>query len=418
MIKTSKTVITHQGKATPVAALKKEGHMAEAKAVEKLYEAKEPEAVVVRDKKSDWDDLMEAAYEGTQGKTPSLPMGFSRLNNHIQIRQALYFLLGGYTGSGKTSLADDAFVLNPIDYLLRNPQSLTKLHINYWSMERKKRFKLAKWLTRRIFLDTGEVIPITQFFGWKGPKDGLTAAQWDLVQQYRDYMEAVLEMITIIEGPQNPMAVKIFIDKYAKENGEIDSTDKFQPIYYPKDPHKITINLRDHIGLWKKEKRDGVMYSDKKAIIDLASSDARHARDFYNHTIVDLSQFNRDIANPIRIKNGDVEPQLEDFKDSGSTQEDADVVLTLFDVMRYASDKNGIEDPTGYDLTKLRDLSNGHKKYRSLKIAKNSYGSDDIRLGLAFQPVVGHFREMPKLSDMTETHYQEIITNEYFKPTW
>jgi hypothetical protein len=86
--------------------------------------------------------------------------------------------------------------------------------------------------------------------------------------------------------------------------------------------------------------------------------------------------------------------------------------------MRYASDKNGIEDPTGYDLTKLRDLSNGHKKYRSLKIAKNSYGSDDIRLGLAFQPVVGHFREMPKLSDMTETHYQEIITNEYFKPTW
>jgi hypothetical protein len=33
-----------------------------------------------------------------------------------------------------------------------------------------------------------------------------------------------------------------------------------------------------------------------------------------------VSQFNRSIANPMRIKAGDVEPQLEDFSDSSSTQ--------------------------------------------------------------------------------------------------
>lgn len=75
-----------------VVQLEKEGHLAEAKAVKELYEAKEPEVI------SDWDDLMGAAHEGMTGKTPSLPMGFSRLNNHVQIRQSLYFLLGGYTG--------------------------------------------------------------------------------------------------------------------------------------------------------------------------------------------------------------------------------------------------------------------------------------------------------------------------------
>lgn len=376
--------------------------------------AKEPEEV------SDWDDLIGAAEEGMTGKTPSLPMGFSRLNNHIQIRQALYFLLGGYTGSGKTSFVDDAFVLNPGDYLLLHPQNLLKLHINYFSMERKKRFKLAKWLTRRIFLDTGEIIPITQFFGWKGPRDGLTKAQYALVQQYRDYLESLLEMITIIEGPQNPMAAKVLIDKYARDRGHIDDSDKYRPKYYPHDPNLITINLFDHIGLWKKERRDNISYANKKEIIDLASSDCRHYRDFYNHTIVAASQFNRDIANPMRVKNGDVEPQLEDFKDSGSTQEDADVVLTLFDVMRYATDKNGIEDPTGYDLTKLRDQTNGQKKYRSLKVAKNSYGSDDIRIGLAFQPVIGHFKEMPKLlpDGLPDEVYDSIIDNDYFKPTW
>jgi len=75
-----------------VIQLEKEGHMAEAKAVKQLYEAKEPEVV------SDWDDLMQAASDGMHGKNPGVPMGFSRLNNHISIRPSMYFLLGGYTG--------------------------------------------------------------------------------------------------------------------------------------------------------------------------------------------------------------------------------------------------------------------------------------------------------------------------------
>ena len=42
------------------------------------------------------------------------------------------------------------------------------------------------------------------------------------------------------------------------------------------------------------------------------SDELRYARDFYGYSPVVVSQFNRDISNPIRIKNGDVEPQLED----------------------------------------------------------------------------------------------------------
>ena len=66
----------------------------------------------------------------------------------------------------------------------------------------------------------------------------------------------------------------------------------------------------------------------KKAAIDKMSDELRYARDFYGYTPVVVSQFNRDIANPMRLKNGDVEPQLEDFADSSQTQNDADVVLT------------------------------------------------------------------------------------------
>jgi replicative DNA helicase len=121
-----------------------------------------------------------------------------------------------------------------------------------------------------------------------------------------------------------------------------------------------------------------------------------------------VSQFNRDISNPIRIKNGDVEPQLDDFKDSSTTQEDADVVMALFDPMRYK-----VPDPSGYDLNKLVDTT-GSKFFRSLRIIKNSYGSDDIRIGLGFYGEIGMFKELPRKKDITDEDYAAVIDKSFF----
>jgi ABC-type lipoprotein export system ATPase subunit len=41
-----------------------------------------------------------------------IPMGFDRLNHHVGLRKATYYLIGGFTGSGKSSFLDDAFILN------------------------------------------------------------------------------------------------------------------------------------------------------------------------------------------------------------------------------------------------------------------------------------------------------------------
>jgi replicative DNA helicase len=138
------------------------------------------------------------------------------------------------------------------------------------------------------------------------------------------------------------------------------------------------------------------------------SDELRYARDMYGYSPVVVSQFNRDIANPIRIKNGDVEPQLEDFADSASTQNDADVVLALFDPMRYK-----VADPSGYNLDKLKDEF-GAKYYRSVRLIKNSYGEDDVRIGLGFLGQIGMFKELPRLKNMTESDYSAIINKTYF----
>jgi hypothetical protein len=110
----------------------------------------------------------------------------------------------------------------------------------------------------------------------------------------------------------------------------------------------------------------------------------------------------------MRLKNGDVEPQLEDFADSSSTQNDADVVLALFDPMRYK-----VADSSGYDLEKLKD-SYGAKYFRSLRLIKNSYGEDDIRVGLGFLGQIGMFKELPRQRDITDDDYYSITNKTYF----
>lgn len=352
-----------------------------------------------------FEELKIEIQAGIDGRNSGIPMGFQRLNNYISIRKSMYYLLGGYTGSGKTSLLDDAFVLNPMDYMIREKPEGIDLEIIYFSMERKKNFKLAKWICRKIFLSEGIIIPLNRMFGWVSKAERLTKDEHDLFLSCEDYISQLEEKVTIIQGPQNPTGFRKYVETiYAPTRGKIEEIDQYHKAYIPNNSNLITLILSDHIGLITKEKDLATI----KERIDKNSQDKQRWRDLYGFSPVDVSQLNRDISNPTRLKNGDVEVMLEDFKDSGSTQENADIVLSLFDPIRYK-----VPCPSGYDLDKLRDAS-GKKKYRSLKILKNSYGADDTRIGLAFQPEVGTFKELPKLDKMTEKIYQDIQEDNYF----
>lgn len=350
-----------------------------------------------------FDDLKGEIDKGMAGRNTGVPMGFNRLNRYIGIRKGIYTLVGGLTGSGKTSFIDDCYVLNPIDWFLSEAgqKSGIKLKIIYRSMERSRTYKLAKWISRKIFIDTGNIIPVPKLLGWT---DIMTREEYDMVLSYKSYLDEVEKIVTIIDGPENPIGIAKDLKAHAMSRGHTEDIDEYNKKYVPDDPNEITIVVIDHIGLLKTTKD----LSTKKQCIDKMSDELRFARDFYGYSPVVVSQFNRDISNPIRLKNGDVEPQLEDFKDSSQTQDDADVVLALFDPMRYK-----IPDPSGYDLDKLRD-DFGAKYFRSLRLIKNSYGEDDIRIGLAFMGQIGIFRELPKKKDITEDDYQSVINKTFF----
>ena len=348
-----------------------------------------------------FDQLKQEVQLGLDGRNGGIPMGFDRLNRYIGIRKSMYFLVGGLTGSGKTSFIDDAFVLNPFDWYISQKDPGIKLRIIYRSMERSRTYKLAKWVGRKIFLDHGVIIPVPKLLGWT---EKMSHDEHDLFLMYEDYMNRMDDVITIIDGPENPVGIAKELKAHALKNGRIEQIDEFNKRYFPNDESEITIVVIDHIGLLKTTKDQAT----KKQAIDKMSDELRYARDFYGYTPVVVSQFNRDISNPIRIKNGDVEPQLEDFAESSSTQNDSDIVLALFDPMRYK-----VADPSGYNLEKLKDEF-GAKYFRNLRLIKNSYGEDDVRIGLGFMGQIGMFKELPRRKDMTDADYEAVVNKSFF----
>lgn len=100
------------------------------------------------------------------------------------------------------------------------------------------------------------------------------------------------------------------------------------------------------------------------------------------------------------------------FAESSSTQNDADVIMALFDPLRY-----NVPDVSGYNLDKLRD-EYGNKYFRSLRVIKNTYGADDLRIGLAFFGQIGMFKELKKRKDMTDADYADVISKSYFLKEW
>ncbi len=348
-----------------------------------------------------FEQLRKEVELGLEGRNGGIPMGFDRLNRYIGIRKSMYFLVGGLTGSGKTSFIDDAFVLNPFDWYIAQKNPGIKLRIIYRSMERTRVYKMAKWVSRRIFLDHGIIVPVPRLLGWT---EKMSKDEHDLFLMYEDYIGNMSETITIIDGPENPVGIAKELKAHALQNGRIEQIDEYNKRYFPTHENEITIVVLDHIGLLKTTKDQ----TTKKQAIDKMSDELRFARDFYGYTPVVVSQFNRDISNPIRIKNGDVEPQLEDFAESSQTQNDADVVLALFDPMRYK-----VADPSGYDLNKLKD-EYGAKYFRSVRLIKNSYGEDDVRIGLGFMGQIGMFKELPKKASMTDSDYEAITNKTYF----
>ena len=242
-----------------------------------------------------FEDLRKQVQAGLEGRNGGIPMGFDRLNRYIGIRKSIYTLVGGLTGSGKTSFIDDAYVLNPFDwYISKENKTNIKLRIIYRSMERSRTYKMAKWIGRKIFIDHGVTITVNKLLGWN---EKMTKDEHDLFLMYEDYMGEMSDVITIIDGPENAVGIAKELKAHALQNGRIEQVDEYNKRYVPNDDNELTTcNSLITLALLKTTQDQPT----KKDAIDKMSDELRYARDFYGYSPVVVSQFNRSISNMAR----------------------------------------------------------------------------------------------------------------------
>jgi hypothetical protein len=358
------------------------------------------------------------------------------------------------TTSGKTSFVDDTFILEPYDLWQKHKHETDiTFKVLYRSMERKLGLKLAKWACWKMYKTTGMLMDSDTLLGYRKHKIG--TGVWNSLVASRDWADELLDYVDIRDGRTTPSQYndwvtahavkhgllliaddiglydartpKAYIDTFASgktrklksgDSVEITSLDlngkryelkKYERLYVPNREKEITVVVGDHLGKFVSE--PGL--TSKKMIVDKASEYNSDFRDVFGYSPIAVSQFNRAVGDIQRQKHsdGDLAPLLEDFKDSGGSQEDADLVMTLFNPFRYKSyDENGMYK--GYNIRDRMVSPLGYNRYRLLSILKNSYGVDDVDYGLKFMGEVNAFTTLPKPGEMgASTPELEAIYN-------
>lgn len=347
-----------------------------------------------------YKDLLKAIEDGLSGKNKGISLGLERLEKYMSLRKKLFYMVIGTTGSGKSSLLHDAFILNPLE-IIESAGLRVKLKILLFSMERNKVYLHAKWLSRRIFKDRGIIITMNRLLNWYG--ENLTEEEQGIIAEYEDYFDFLEEHIDIYEGARSASDIFRIVKEYSEAHGEDKKINDYKREYIPSDDSELVLVCIDHMGLTRTTKE----YPTKKQSIDRLSDHCQYFRDHLGYSVVGVNQLNRDLSNPIYQKLDSFEPHLDTIKESGTTAEAADAVLSLFDPIRFNTN-----DKYYGDVTKFRNPETGQKYFRNIKILKNTYGSDDLSVGVAFQGELGMFTELEKSSkikEMTEKDRKRYI---------
>lgn len=354
-----------------------------------------------------FDELKEEIRKGLKGENGAIPFPLERLDYFLNITKNLNIVVGGSSGSGKSSFTTEVFVIKPLLWYLKNrgrKDLNLKLSIVYFGMERKQYRSTARWLSRLIFADRGVLISVNKILGIGSTLD---QKELELIGEYKHIFEEIEPLLTCYEGVIKPDKIEEYLREFALKHGVIEKVTEAngvieKEVYRPNHPNHIILTITDHVGL--------IATSNKKAEIDKFSQIMRIARDTYGFSNIQVQQLNRSISETGRAKMGDIQPQLSDFQDTSSTIQDADVVLALLDPYRHVKEGS---DGLGYEIDWLKD-DKGVKYYRSIHILKNSFNSDGISVGLAFYPFCSMFKTLPKPHEFDMETAHRVKNGNYF----
>jgi replicative DNA helicase len=346
------------------------------------------------------DSTYQIIRDGQKGLKPYISTQLAKLDDTIYgIKQGTTYLIGGDTGTGKSSLCRGTFIHGPYEqYLQTNDESkLDVLFVDY-SLEISKQLNMATAMSRKIFLDTGKVLPVGKLMGWT--PDKLTPEELQIVENYKPYFEAFSKKLIVIDDDVSATQFHDALFDIAKSVGKFKTEGRWITDcgeYTPNNPNLVVIVLFDTLNLAELEQR----YSTIKAAIDRISKTGIKFRNKCNFVLVEVQQFNSDINSTERNRFGQLSPTLKDFMDSSGPTKDATIVMGMYCPARYFKEDQPLFKK--YDISKLKNW------FVSIHILKNRYGASMRYVPCKFDGAVGVFTQLPEPDKMTP--------EEYFKAT-
>ena len=334
-----------------------------------------------------YDTLAKEIIRGLEGKNKGILTNTGFIDNNLSgITSGTYTLIGAEPGTGKTSFIDEIYLTSIYEYV-KNNNLFDKIKIIYYSFEIKFAIKLAKLLCRKIYLDHGQYININTLLSrnrYSPSQDTLSR-----IDSYRTYFDDLGRIVTPHEQSMNGADMTGSLFELSRKFGKWKDDNPNGE--YILDSDCFVLVIIDHIGLLKRNK-----FSSKKETIDDLSEYMVRLRNKCNFSFLITSQLNRDQSRrerQIKVKYG---PQLSDFKDTGNTQEDADIVLGMYNPYKYK-----VDDFMGYNIGRMGS------HFRSLHILKNRYGKENVSCGFVFDGGINRFTELPRSDMMKEEDYEK-----------
>jgi len=309
--------------------------------------------------------------EGLIGKNKGLEFNKDNLLEYLpNIQKGTYYVIGGESGSGKTSFVDDVFVYSPLKNLIETNCDLNKISILYFSLEIDPVIKTAKFIGRRMFEKYKRELDINIILSRGNCK--LSESFLSKIEEEEEFFEKLNSRIKYVTKGATPSGIKKEVEIYLKESGKIDENGKIDKDHY-------FIIIVDHLNLTKKE--TGLS---KKESIDEISNYFVQIRNEIGVIPIVIQQLNRNmVSNSARLTKNMYEPKLADFKETGTTQEDANVVMAVFNPFIYK-----IAEYKGYDIKKYKD------NYRFITFLKNRDGKNEGGVSFYYNGKIGLYTDI------------------------
>jgi len=364
--------------------------------------------------------FMKKVEEGMQGLNSGLSSGLERLDSVTNgIQKESIEVWGGRPKSNKTTLIDYRYILSVYEKGVRNIKWI------YFSYEISIDQKIAKFVayfmkkkynvncSSSYILSKGHTILTAEH---KTMVDNIYSNEIkELFGEFDDYGRQTKKgLIEFIEQRENPTGIRNYLLAYAESKGKFiveeykiktagQEVKKKKLIGYRADDESFhTVILVDHVGKIPTERGFS-----KKEVIDKLSEYAVELRNFCKWTFVFVSQFNRGLGSVERMKfsGNDLEPTIEDFKDTGNLAEDANIVFGIFNPSEYNHLAGTVYN--GFDLNLLG------KSFRSIKVILSRDTISNLSLGVAVNGGNNAVKELP--NPQTEKEELKKLYNQITK---